>query len=50
MMILFLGIKLIKSQTIEKGRIYIRRLYLSALPGVFLSIIGRIFLKIEYYM
>ena len=42
MMILFLGIKLIKSQTIEKGRMYTRRLYLSTLPGIFLSIIGMI--------
>ncbi|GAB6098148.1 hypothetical protein JCM16358_00270 [Halanaerocella petrolearia] len=39
-MILFLGIKLIKSQTIKKGRIYIRMLYFSALLGMFLSIIS----------
>lgn len=41
-MILFWGINLLKSQTIKKGRIYIRRLYLSGITGVFLIIISMI--------
>jgi geranylgeranylglycerol-phosphate geranylgeranyltransferase len=39
-MILFLGIKLIKSQSIKKGRMYIRKLYLSAVSGLCLIIIS----------
>ncbi len=41
-MVLFFGIKLIKSRTTEKGRIYIRRLYLSALSGFLLIIISMV--------
>jgi len=40
MIILFLGIKLLKSQSIKKGRVYVRLLYLIALPGMVLSIIS----------
>ena len=40
MIILFLGIKLLKSQSIKKGRIYVRLLYLIALPGMVFSIIS----------
>ena len=40
--ILYLGIKLIKSKTIKKGRIYIRRLYLSAVSGFVLFIVSKI--------
>ena len=41
--ILFLGIKLIRSRDIKQSRIYIRRLYLLALPGMFLSVISILF-------
>ncbi|MGM0438769.1 MAG: UbiA family prenyltransferase [Bacillota bacterium] len=41
-MILFWGIKLIKSQAIKEGRIYVRRLYLSGLFGFLLIIISMI--------
>ncbi|MGM0500852.1 MAG: UbiA family prenyltransferase, partial [Bacillota bacterium] len=41
-LILFWGIKLIKSETIENGRIYVRRLYLSGLLGFLLIIISMI--------
>jgi len=37
-LILFWGIKLIKSQTIKKGRLYVRRLYLSGTLGLLLII------------
>ena len=37
-LILFWGIKLIKSQTIKKGRLYVRRLYLSGILGLLLII------------
>ena len=43
--ILFLGIKLIKSKSVNEGRIYVRLLYLIALPGIFLSIISTIIVK-----
>lgn len=43
-LILFWGIKLIKSETIEKGRIYVRRLYLSGLLGFLFIIISMIFI------
>ena len=39
-LILFWGIKLIKSQIIKEGRVYIRRLYLSGLFGLLLIIIS----------
>ena len=42
--VLFLGIELIKSQTTKKGLVYIRRLYLGALSGMFLSIVSTIIL------
>ncbi|TYB31886.1 MAG: prenyltransferase [Candidatus Mcinerneyibacterium aminivorans] len=42
MIILFLGIKLLKSQSIKKGRFYVRLLYLMALPGMFFSIISNL--------
>jgi len=38
--ILFWGIKLIKTHTINEGRIYVRRLYLSGLLGLLLIIIN----------
>ena len=41
-LILFWGIKLIKSQIIKEGRVYIRRLYLSGLFGLLLIIISMI--------
>jgi len=41
-MTLFFGIKLIKSRTTEKGRIYIRRLYLSVLSGMLLIIVSMV--------
>ena len=41
-MILFWGIKLIKSQTIKEGRLYVRRLYLSGLLGFLLIIISMV--------
>jgi geranylgeranylglycerol-phosphate geranylgeranyltransferase len=41
-MILFWGIKLIKSQTIKEGRIYVRRLYLSGILGLLLIIVSMI--------
>ena|SRR6056297_3274560 len=40
--VLFLAIKLLKSQSIKKGRLYIRRLYQSALVGLILIIISMI--------
>jgi len=40
--ILLWGLKLLKSKTIEKGRVYIRRLYLSAVLGLVLIIISMI--------
>ncbi|MGM0500654.1 MAG: UbiA family prenyltransferase [Bacillota bacterium] len=40
--ILFWGIKLIKSENINEGRIYVRRLYLSGLLGFLLIIISMI--------
>ena len=42
-LILFWGIKLIKSETIESGRVYVRRLYLSGLLALILIIISMIF-------
>ncbi len=42
--ILLWAIKLIKSRTIKEGRIYIRRLYLSALVGMILIILSMIVL------
>ena len=42
-LILFWGIKLIKSETIEAGRVYVRRLYLSGLLALILIIISMIF-------
>ena len=41
-LILFWGIKLMKSKTIKKGRIYIRRLYLSGITGLVLFIVSMI--------
>ena len=41
-LILFLGIELIKSRTIKTGLSYIRKLYLGALSGMFLSVISTI--------
>jgi len=41
-LILFWGIKLIKSQIIKEGRVYIRRLYLSGLFGLLLIIMSMI--------
>jgi geranylgeranylglycerol-phosphate geranylgeranyltransferase len=38
-MILYWAIELIKSPTIKNGRIYIRRLYLSAISGILFIII-----------
>ena len=40
--ILFLGIKLLNTQSIKRGRIYIRRLYLSVLLGILLIILSMI--------
>lgn len=42
MMILFWGVKLIKSQGIEEGRIYVIRLYFSGTLGLLLIIVNRI--------
>lgn len=42
MMILFWGVKLIKSQGIKDGRIYVKRLYLSGILGLLLIIVSRI--------
>lgn len=44
--IMIWGIKLLKSRTIEKGRIYIRRLYLSAVLGLVLFIISIILISL----
>jgi len=41
-LVLFLGINLIKSQTTKTGLSYIRKLYLGALSGMFLSVISTI--------
>ncbi len=41
-LILFWGLNLIRSQTIKKGKMYIRRLYLSGIFGIFLIIISMI--------
>jgi geranylgeranylglycerol-phosphate geranylgeranyltransferase len=41
-LILFWGIKLIKSQTIKEGRVFVRRLYLSGLLGLLLIIMSMI--------
>ena len=41
-LVLFLGVELIRSQNIKTGLSYIRKLYLGALSGMFLSIISAI--------
>jgi len=40
--ILFLGVELIRSQTVKTGLSFIRKLYLGALSGMFLSVISTI--------
>ncbi|UNC92001.1 UbiA family prenyltransferase [Candidatus Contubernalis alkaliaceticus] len=42
LMILYFGIKLLKSQTTKEGRVYIRKLYLSALIGMLAIIISKL--------
>lgn len=43
-MLVFFGIKLLKSRTIEAGRFFIRGIYLSALLGMLAIIISKIFI------